>query len=106
MIVSEVGGVRSAQRRGAANQLVLGAKFAVTAACFWYVLHKINFSDLSRTATTLHLGWFGLATLAIMVEIPLVSWRWSAIVDVLLGSSGRGLSASRMLAITAAATFF
>jgi glycosyltransferase 2 family protein len=60
-------------------------KLAVTAACFWYVAHQIDFAVLARTLPTINLGWVALAVLGATLQIPLVGLRWSTILDALPG---------------------
>jgi glycosyltransferase 2 family protein len=60
-------------------------KLAVTAACFWYVAHQIDFAVFVQTFPAINPGWIALAVLVTMVQLPLIGLRWFTILDTLPG---------------------
>ena len=63
------------------NAALLLLKFAVTAACFWYVVRQVNLADFARLLGTFNYGWAALAVLLVMLETPMVALRWGAILN-------------------------
>ncbi|HEX5324838.1 MAG TPA: lysylphosphatidylglycerol synthase transmembrane domain-containing protein, partial [Capsulimonadaceae bacterium] len=85
--------------------LVLGAKVAMTCACFWYLFRQINIDDLLREAGDLKARWFVLAIILVMLQIPLVGLRWAKITAALEPMRPRP-PLGAMVAITFIANFF
>ena len=83
----------------------MAAKLTVTGFCFWYLARNIDFREFIGAARTLDVRWTALATLLLMLEIPLVAVRWCKIVDV-LGHDRDRIKRAPMIAITAIANFF
>ncbi len=84
---------------------ILAAKLAVTGVCFWYLARNVDPRDLVRAAGTLDLRWAGMASLLLILEIPIVALRWSRIVDALEGDRTR-IRRRPIIAITAIGGFF
>jgi uncharacterized membrane protein YbhN (UPF0104 family) len=93
-------------RNGATVQkaAIFGLKFAITAACFWYVFHQIKLEELLRTADNLNFGWIAFATFILMFQVPLAGWRWSKITNA-LEPDGTMVPLGSMIAITAISVF-
>lgn len=83
---------------------IFGLKFAITAACFWYVFNQIKLDDLLRVAGKLDFRWVVFATTIMMLQIPLAGLRWSKITDALEPDRPRG-PVGAMIAITAISIF-
>ena len=84
---------------------LMAAKLTVTGFCFWYLARNIDFHEFIGAARTLDARWTAIATLLLMLEIPLVAVRWCKIVDV-LGHDRDRVKRVPMIAITAIANFF
>jgi glycosyltransferase 2 family protein len=87
------------------RRLVLVAKFLVTGMCLWYLARRIDLGEVIHAAGNLDLGWAMLAVVALMIQTPLVSLRWSKIVDA-LGHGSEPVRRLPILAISAIVTFF
>jgi uncharacterized membrane protein YbhN (UPF0104 family) len=68
---------------GIAQSLWFAGKLVVSAACFWYVIQRIDVSGGFRVLPTFDLRWAAVAVLAIMAQIPLLALRLWAIVRIL-----------------------
>ena len=96
------------RHRGSARSTqvaLIAAKLSVTGLCFWYLARNIDFAEFIRAARTLDARWTVLATVLLMLEIPLVGVRWCKIVDA-LGHGRDPIKRAPMIAITAIANFF
>jgi glycosyltransferase 2 family protein len=96
---------RSDVRDRLKKSLILAVKFSITAACFWYVLRRVNLGDAARALPTIDLRWMALAILVVALQIPLLAARLQAIVN----SLGRPPAYFRYLAalsVTAICMFF
>lgn len=82
----------------------MAAKLLVTALCFWYLARRIDVTEIDRTARNIDMGWASLAVLAMMLQIPLVGWRWSKIVDA-LGQGREPIRRGPVIAVTAITSF-
>jgi uncharacterized membrane protein YbhN (UPF0104 family) len=93
-------------RNGATVQKVaiFGLKFAITAACFWYVFHQINLEELLRTAGNLDYRWIVFAAVIMVLQIPLAGLRWCKVTDA-LQPDGRPIAVGPMIAISAISIF-
>jgi glycosyltransferase 2 family protein len=78
---------------------VLAGKFAVSAACFWYVSTRISWSAFADAATTINPAWVMFALGLMILQIPLVALRWAEIVGA-LAPAVKDTGRVRMLAIT------
>jgi uncharacterized membrane protein YbhN (UPF0104 family) len=83
----------------------VAAKLLVTGACFWYLARRIDIAEIDRTARSIDMRWAGLAVLALMLQIPLVGWRWSKIVDA-LERGRKPIRRGPVIAIMAISNFF
>lgn len=83
---------------------ILGFKFAITAACFWYIFYQIELGELLRMAGNLNFRWIAFATFILMFQVPLAGWRWSKITNA-LESHGATVPLGPMIAITAISIF-
>jgi len=96
---------RSDGRNRLKKSLVLVAKLVVTAACFWYVLRRVNVGDAVRALPTVDLRWMGFAVLVLTLQIPLLAVRLQAIVNS-LGRPPAHFSYLAGLSVTAICMFF
>lgn len=85
--------------------MVLLAKSAVTGLCFWYLVQKIDISQIAMAASMARIGWAGLAVITLVGQTVLVGLRWSKIVDTLLRNR-TAVARMPMLAITMIVFFF
>jgi uncharacterized membrane protein YbhN (UPF0104 family) len=83
---------------------LVGFKFAITAACFWYVFNQVQFDDLLRAADNLDFRWIAFATFVLVFQVPLAGWRWSKIAGALEPEGGT-VPIGPMIAITAISVF-
>jgi hypothetical protein len=84
---------------------IIAAKLLVTGACFWYLSWQIDLGQVFSSIPLLELRWAALATLMVMLQIPLVAMRWREILHVLAAIDRRMTNAS-IIAITAIGVFF
>jgi uncharacterized membrane protein YbhN (UPF0104 family) len=82
---------------------IVALKAAVTLGCLWYVARQVEFAKIAAVASSLDIGWLGLAELVIMLQIPLVALRWNEILQALAGCRQR---ITAMIAVTAIGQFF
>jgi uncharacterized membrane protein YbhN (UPF0104 family) len=105
----KVGGdpeVTSRSRDGGIEKLaILAAKLLVTGTCFWYVSRQINLSEVFSAISLLNFRWAALATLVVMLQIPLVALRWYNIVEA-LGAHDERMTRAAMTSVTAIGLFF
>jgi glycosyltransferase 2 family protein len=96
---------RSDGRHGLRKSLILTIKFFVTAACFWYVLRRVDLGEAVRALPTIDLRWMALAALVAALQIPLLAARLQAIVNS-LGRPPARFTYVAALSITAMCAFF
>src|ERR1700738_3434333 len=84
---------------------IIAAKLLVTGVCFWYLSWQIDLSQVFSSLPLLELRWAALATLMVMLQIPLVAMRWREILHVLAAIDQRMTNTS-IIAITAIGVFF
>jgi len=96
---------RSDGRKGLRKSLVLVVKFFVTAACFWYVLRRVNLDDAVRALPTIDVRWMALAAVVASLQIPLLAARLQAIVNS-LGRSPPRFTYGASISVTAMCAFF
>lgn len=96
---------RSSGRNRLRKSLVLAIKFFVTAACFWYVLGKVNLAETVRTLPSFDLRWIALAVLVAALQIPLLAARLQAIVNS-LGRPPARFTYAGSISVTAMCAFF
>jgi uncharacterized membrane protein YbhN (UPF0104 family) len=96
---------RSDGRNGLGKSLVLVVKFFVTAACFWYVLHRVNLGEAVRVLPTFDLRWMAFAVLVAALQIPLLAARLQAIVNS-LGRPPARFTYAAAISVTAMCAFF
>ena len=88
------------------NQIaVFALKIAVTVACFWYLYHHIDLTELRRTLPGLDVRWVILAICLLTLQIPLLGMRWLQIAKI-LRMRGRQLTFVWMSIATAIGQFF
>jgi glycosyltransferase 2 family protein len=92
-------------RRGGSKILLGVVKILITGACFWYLSRQIDASAMVAGIAHMDLRWIGLATLFLMLEIPLVAMRWRAIVNAIARPGWRA-APGNMIAIAAISAFF
>jgi uncharacterized membrane protein YbhN (UPF0104 family) len=68
---------------GWVRYLLLAGKFLVTAACFWYILHRLSAGDTFHALSALDLRWVVFAVLLAIVQLPLLALRLQAIAQSL-----------------------
>jgi glycosyltransferase 2 family protein len=96
---------RSGGRNGLRKSLVLVVKFVVTAACFWYVLRRVNLDEAVRALPSFDLRWMALAVLVATLQIPLLAARLQAIVNS-LGRPPARFTYVAAVSVTAMCAFF
>jgi uncharacterized membrane protein YbhN (UPF0104 family) len=84
---------------------IIAAKLLVTGACFWYLSRQIDLGQVFSSIPLLELRWAALATLMVMLQIPLVAMRWREILHV-LAAIDRRMTNTSIIAITAIGVFF
>src|SRR5262245_26825355 len=100
---NDLGTPRASRANKAEKLAILAAKLLVTGACFWYVSLQIEWREVLSAVPLLDFRWAAFATIAAMLEIPLVALRWRKIVNVLAAQDmPRGI----MIAVTAIGAFF
>jgi hypothetical protein len=92
-------------RGGSEKLAIFSAKLVVTAACFWYVSRQLDFTQVLSNVPLLDFRWAAFASLAVMLQIPLVGLRWRNILDALVSPNAR-LTTGAMIAATAVGAFF
>ena len=85
--------------------LVLAVKFFVTAACFWYVLRRVNLGETVRALPTIDLRWMALAVFVGALQIPLLAARLEGIVNS-LGRPPARFTYPASISVTAICAFF
>jgi uncharacterized membrane protein YbhN (UPF0104 family) len=96
----------SRPRGGGAEEIaIFAAKLLVTGACFWYVARQIDLRAVLSAIPLLDFRWAAFATLAVMLQIPLVAQRWRNILDGLAARNER-MTHIAMVAVTAIGVFF
>lgn len=93
-------GTRSLER-GA----IIALKLLVTGICFWYLLHKIDVNEISRSIVLLQFRWVALAVATVMLQVPIVAMRWREILTG-LAATHELIGKSSMIAVTAIGLFF
>jgi len=78
-------------------------KFAVTGACFWYLLHEVDIAATARLLSELDFRWFVLAVVVLAFQIPLAGVRLLLVFKTVSGRNGRFAD---MVAVTAVGVFF
>jgi uncharacterized membrane protein YbhN (UPF0104 family) len=104
-VASDLETTRRPRGGGLGKIATFAAKFLVTGACFWYVARQIDLGDLLSAIPLLDFRWAAFATLAVMLQIPLVALRWRSILDGLAARNER-MTETAMVAITAIGVFF
>jgi glycosyltransferase 2 family protein len=94
-----------AARAGFEKAAFIVAKFAVTAACFWYLSRQIDLAQVFAAIPGLNFRWAGLALAIGFIQIPLVGLRWYEIVSVLVAVHER-ITRAAIIAITSIGVFF
>jgi uncharacterized membrane protein YbhN (UPF0104 family) len=84
---------------------VFALKLAVTAVCFWYLLHHVDVAELRRTLPGLDVRWALLAICLLLLQIPLLGLRWLQIAKT-LRMRGKQLTFVWMSIATAIGQFF
>jgi glycosyltransferase 2 family protein len=84
---------------------IIAVKLLVTGVCFWYLSRQIDLSQVFSSIPLLEFRWAALATLMVMLQIPLVAMRWREILHVLAAIDQRMTNTS-IIAITAIGVFF
>jgi uncharacterized membrane protein YbhN (UPF0104 family) len=92
-------------RRGVTKLATFAVKFAITALCFWYVSHRVDFAAAVRTLPTLDVGWIALAVVVALLQIPLLGLRWCAVLDA-LALRGDRITRMAVLGVTSIGAFF
>ncbi len=93
-------GTRSLERSA-----IIALKLLVTGICFWYLLHKLDLNEISRSIALLEFPWVALATATIVLQIPLIAGRWREILNSLDAAHER-ISKGSMTAVAAIGVFF
>jgi uncharacterized membrane protein YbhN (UPF0104 family) len=83
---------------------IFAVKLLVTGGCFWYIARQIDGPNFIRLISSMSVPWVMLATLAILVELPLAALRWGNIIDLL--DSHRHTPFGTITALTAIGLFF
>jgi glycosyltransferase 2 family protein len=96
---------RSDGRNGFRKSLFLVVKFFVTAACFWYVLRRVNLGEAVRALPSIDLRWMAFAILVAALQIPLLATRLQAIVNS-LGRPPARFTCVAAISVTAMCGFF
>jgi len=96
---------RSDGRNGLRKSLVLVVKFFVTAACFWYVLRRVNLGEAVRALPSSDWRWMAFAVLFAALQIPLLAVRLQAIVNS-LGRPPARFTYVAAISVTAICAFF
>src|ERR1700687_930995 len=104
-VASDLETARRPQGGGLGKIATFAAKFLVTGACFWYVARQVDLRALLSAIPLLDFRWVAFATLAVMLQIPLVAPRWRNILDGLAARNER-MTDVAMVAITAIGVFF
>ena len=73
---------------GRKKAVIFAVKLLVTAACFWYVLRQIDFSQVWSSIPLVDFSWAAFAFLVAMLEIPVWGLRWCNIIDALAARNG------------------
>jgi uncharacterized membrane protein YbhN (UPF0104 family) len=84
---------------------IVGAKFLITAGCFWYLSRQIEAGSILSGLARMDLRWLAVAIALRMLEIPLVALRWRAIVNA-IAERGWRASVRAMMAVAAISAFF
>jgi uncharacterized membrane protein YbhN (UPF0104 family) len=95
----------TARSRGAEKLAIVAGKLLVTAVCFWYLAHEIDFGQLYAALLKLELPWMVAAVALVMIEIPLVGLRWQEILRA-MAVADRRITSAAIIAITAIGVFF
>jgi glycosyltransferase 2 family protein len=104
-VADQMGLPRSDGRNRLTKSLVLVVKFFVTAACFWYVLRRVNLGEAVRALPTIELRWMAFAVLVAALQIPLLATRLQAIVNS-LGRPPARFNYRTAVSVTAICAFF
>jgi uncharacterized membrane protein YbhN (UPF0104 family) len=62
---------------------IFAVKLLVTSACFWYLLRRIDLSEVLHTRPVFDFGWISISVLVSLAQIPLLAFRLQAIVQIL-----------------------
>jgi uncharacterized membrane protein YbhN (UPF0104 family) len=82
----------------------VAAKLLVTGLCLWYVARQVDLDRVLAAFVSVHPGWTALAVAAMMLEIPLVAWRWRNILLALAALPARATRVA-VTAVTAIGAF-
>ena len=91
--------------RGVGKVAIAALKIAITGGCFWYLSRQIDAASVAAGMAKMDLRWVGLATLLMMLEIPLVGLRWRAVVNA-MSETGWRAPPGTMVLIAAIGSFF
>jgi uncharacterized membrane protein YbhN (UPF0104 family) len=84
---------------------IFAVKIGVTVLCFWYLFRHIDVTELRRSLPGFQIRWAILTVFLLMLQIPLVAFRWLEIVRV-LNMRGDRLTYWPMCAASAIGQFF
>jgi uncharacterized membrane protein YbhN (UPF0104 family) len=86
---NDIGTSQRRQHANFAKPFFLAGKMIISAACFWYVLHKIDAREVLQTLPSFDLRWVVFAVLIVLAQIPLLALRLQTIVLALAGQPTR-----------------
>jgi glycosyltransferase 2 family protein len=91
--------------KGGGKIVMVALKIGITGGCFWYLSRKIDTASVVSGLAIMDLRWAGLASLLLMLEMPLVAMRWRAVVNE-IAETGWRAPRGPMIIIVAIASFF
>jgi uncharacterized protein (TIRG00374 family) len=96
----------TASRGGSSEKLaVFAAKLLVTGACFWYLSHQIDLDKVVSEIPSLDFRWAAFGALVVVLQTPILSLRWTRILDALSARPAR-ITQIMMMVVTAISVFF
>lgn len=98
-------GTGASTRMGGNKIAIVAVKILITGACFWYLSRQIEAGSIVSGLAGMDLRWLAVATLLLMLEIPLLALRWRAIVNA-IAQRGWRAPAGAMIAIASISAFF
>ena len=100
-----VAATAASTHRGGDKIAIAAVKILIAAACFWYLSRQIDAAAVFSGIAIMDLRWLGLATLLVMLEMPLIGMRWRAVVNEITETEWRAPHGA-MIMIVAIAAFF
>jgi hypothetical protein len=103
--IAAVAATAASTHRGGDKIAIAAAKILITAACFWYLSRQIDAAAVFSGIGMMDLRWLGLATLLVMLEMPLIGMRWRAVVNEITETEWRAPHGAMTVIVTIAAFF-